>query len=235
MVLRSRIRQLEILHRSLDTESPAPAMNPLETSTRIRVTPADTPADPSHTRPGIDIDFRRWLVDHARPLAERWIAGVNLPDRVGHQGVRELVEAFLNLFIELLPDAMGPLRESVEPLWIRAAELYGSLAAQRGLAAGEVIEEFQFLREAVIRLLWADPPAIGTDRVALREVLRMNRVLDKGVTSASVGHTDALFFALFQGSGIPEQLSDDVRYEMREQLHAIEQELHEVIRASARR
>lgn len=208
-------------------------MNPPDTTTRIRLTPSDSGA--ASTDPGIDIDFRRWLQDHARPLTERWVVGVLLPEGENGHGVRELIEGFLELFLELLPHAMGPLRESVEPLWIQTAELYGSLAAQRGLAAGEVIEEFQLLREAVIRLLWADPPAVGTDRVALREVLRLNRVLDKGVTASSVGHTDALFFALFQGSGIPEQLSDDVRYEVREQLHAIDQELREVIRASARR
>lgn len=195
--------------------------------------PDVAPAGASLIEPGVDIDFRGWLSDHARPLAERWIVGVHLPDEDRNDGVPELVEAFLELLLELLPHAMGPLRQSAEPLWIQTSELYGSLAVKRGLAAGEVIEEFQFLRESVIRLLWADPPAIGTDRVALREVLRLNRVLDTGVTAASVGHTDSLFFALFQGSGIPERLSDDVRYEMREQLQAIRQELDEVIRASA--
>jgi len=43
-----------------------------------------------------------------------------------------------------------------------------------------------------------------------------------------VGHTDALFFALFQGSGVPERLSDDVRYEIRNQLEAIRHSLDEV-------
>lgn len=214
----------------LAMEFAIPSMNPTETSTPIRLTASEAGRDVSD--PGIDIDLRRWLRDHARPLAERWVAGILLPEGENGQGVRELVEAFLQLFLELLPHAMGPLRNSAEPLWIQTAELYGSLATQRGLAAGEVIEEFQFLRESVIRLLWADPPAMGTDRVALREVLRLNRVLDRGVTAASVGHTDALFFALFQGSGIPERLSDDVRYEMREQLHAVERELQEVVEAS---
>jgi hypothetical protein len=209
-------------------------MDPSDTTTRIRVTPGSAPARSTSTRTGVDIDFQGWLRDHARPLGERWIVAVHLPPEDQNHGVRELVESFLELLLELLPHAIGPLRESVESLWIQTSELYGSLAAKRGLAAGEVIEEFQFLREAVIRLLWADPPAIGTDRVALREVLRLNRVLDTGITASSVGHTDALFFALFQGSGIPEQLSDDVRYEMREQLHAIRQELDEVIQASAR-
>jgi hypothetical protein len=210
-------------------------MTSAETSTRIRVTPGDGLVDGTDGASGVDLDVRRWLEDHAQPLTERWLAGVHLPEGAHHAGVRELVEAFLETLLELLPPAMGPLRESVEPLWVQTAELYGSLAAKRGLAAGEVIEEFQYLRESVIRLLWADPPAIGTDRVALREVLRLNRVLDRGTTASSVGHTDALFFALFQGSGIPEQLSDDMRYELREQLHDIRQELAEVVRASSTR
>jgi hypothetical protein len=139
--------------------------------------------------------------------------------------VEELIQGFLELFLELLPVCLGPLRDQAEPLWLQTAELFGSFSAQRGLAAGEVIEEFQVLREAVIRLLWAAPPPLGSTRTALREALRLNRVLDRGVTQASVGHTDALFFALFQGSGVPEHLTDDVRYELRHQLETIGHEL----------
>ena len=71
--------------------------------------------------------------------------------------------------------------------------------------------------------------------MALREVLRINRVIDRGVTHASVGHTDVLFFALFQGSGVPETLTDDVRYEIREQLQAIETEVRALRRVLAGR
>lgn len=150
-----------------------------------------------------------------------------------NDGVQELVASFLNLFLELLPACIGPLREQAEPLWLQAAELFGSLAAQRGLAAGEVIEEFQILREAVIRLLWADPPQVNSTRIGLREALRVNRVVDRGVTHASVGHTDALFFALFQGSGVPEHLTDDARYELRNELQAIRRDLHALLEAAA--
>lgn len=152
------------------------------------------------------------------------MADLRSRDTCWNDGVEELVEAFLELFMELLPVSLGPLREQIEPLWLQTAELFGSFATQRGLAAGEVIEEFQVLREAVIRLLWADPPEAGSARTALREALRLNRVLDRGVTQASVGHTDALFFALFQGSGVSEHLTDDIRYEIREQLQGIRAE-----------
>ncbi len=65
--------------------------------------------------------------------------------------------------------------------------------------------------------------------MGLRDVLRLNRAVDVLVTHASVGHTDALFFALFQSSGVPERLSDDVRYEIRLQLERIRAGLEEIL------
>ncbi len=182
-----------------------------------------------------DLDFSRWIEDRAHPLVERWLADLRGRDTTWNDGIQELMEGFLELFLEVLPPCLGPLREQAEPLWLQSAELFGSFAAQRGLAAGEVIEEFQVLREAIIRLMWADPPPVSSSRTALREALRLNRVLDRGVTQASVGHTDALFFALFQGSGVPEHLTDDVRYELRHQLQAIRTELNGLTRVLAAR
>jgi hypothetical protein len=135
--------------------------------------------------------------------------------------VEELLEQFIELLLDLLPGLLGRYRDQLEPLWTQTSELFGSLAANRGLAAGEAVEEAQFLREAVLRLLYQDPPLAPTGPMGPREVLRLNRVIDELVTYTSVGHTDALFFALFQGSGVPERLSDDVRYEIRSQLEAI--------------
>ncbi len=176
-------------------------------------------------------EFARWLEDRAEPLAERWLASVRgRQDSLG-DGVEELVGGFLHLLLRLFPLTLGPLRAPAEALWAQSAELFGSLSAQRGLAAGEVIEEFQSLRECIIRLMWASPPDTEPSRLALREVLRLNRVIDQGVTHASVGHTDALFFALFQGSGVPESLTDDARYEIREQLQAIETEVADLYQA----
>lgn len=143
-------------------------------------------------------------------------------------GVEELLEYFLELLLELLPPLLGRHRDQLEPLWTQTSELFGSLAANRGLAAGEAVEEAQILREAILRLLYQDPPLAPTGPMGLREVLRLNRVLDEFVTYTSVGHTDALFFALFQGSGVPERLSDDVRYELRSQLESIRASLDEV-------
>lgn len=173
----------------------------------------------------------RWLEDGSGPLAERWLASVRARDASLGEGVEELLEGFFGVLLQLLPLTVGPMRAAAEALWSQVAELFGSFAAQRGLAAGEVIEEFQILREALIRLLWASPPVSKPSGLALREVLRLNRVVDLGVTHASVGHTDALFFALFQGSGVPEFLTDDARYEIREQLHALEIEVRDLQRA----
>jgi hypothetical protein len=103
------------------------------------------------------------------------------------------------------------------------------LACKRGLAAGEAVEEVQYLREGILRLLYQAPPIVPAGAMGLREVLRLNRAVDQLVTHASVGHTDALFFALFQSSGVPERLSDEVRYEIRAQLDGIRAGLEEIL------
>jgi len=176
-------------------------------------------------------DLSRWLDDRADPIRERWTA-MMLGRRDGGRddGSHELIGAFVELFIDVLPICMGPMGEHADPLWDRSAELFGSFAANRGLAAGEVIEEVQILRECVLRLLYQDPPRAAMGPGALRDMLQLNRLADRLVTHASVGHTDALFFALFQGSGAPEALSDEVRYELRGQLEGIRSELESLER-----
>lgn len=146
-----------------------------------------------------------------------------------NERARDLLEAFTETLVSFLPAFLGPYKEQVEPIWQQATETYGSVAAKRGLAAGEVIEEFQLLREELLRLFYADPPVRSLDRLALRDVLRINRIVDDGVTHASVGHTDALFFALFQGSGAPESLSAEQAVEVREQLRLMRAEFREVM------
>ncbi|HSG49296.1 MAG TPA: hypothetical protein VLA43_15855 [Longimicrobiales bacterium] len=157
------------------------------------------------------------------------MADLKLRGGVEVDGAEELIEAFLDLFLKLLPGLMGPSREALEPIWTQTSELFGSLACSRGLAAGEAVEETQFLREAVLRLLYQDPPRPPAGRMGLREVLRLNRAVDQLVTHASVGHTDALFFALFQGSGVPEHLGDDARYEIRAQLEGARAEMEDIL------
>ena len=61
-------------------------------------------------------------------------------------------------------------------------------------------------------------------RQALAIVLRLNRVLDKGIAVAVVGYTDALVATLFAQNGVPGPSSDDAG-EIDRQLRALETEL----------
>ena len=168
-------------------------------------------------------ELARWLAERADRIRDRWLADIN--GRGGWtEPVEELITEFFDLFVDMLPHGLGPFKEQVEPLWVQAAGLFGLMAAQRGLAAGEVIEEFQMLRDAVIRFLYAEPPVAGPLRISLRDLLRVNRLIDRGVTQASVGHTDRLFFALFQGRGVSDGLTEENVSEIRTQLASIRRE-----------
>jgi hypothetical protein len=180
------------------------------------------------------LEFARWFEQRAERLADRWLSEVRARHTHWGANLDLLIGRFCTLLTHLLPGSFGPLREHVEPLWLQASELFGSVAAQRGLAAGEAVDEFQMLREVLIRELYADPPADGGLPLSLRDLLRLNRVVDRGVTQAAVGHADALFFALFQGSGVPEHLDAEVTTEVTDQLDAIDEEFRSVM-ASLRR
>lgn len=188
----------------------------------------DVPPKRSKLEP---LEFARWVEQRVGDMAERWLAEVSA--RQARQGtdVKSLLAPFFNLLTSMVPASLGPYREQVEPLWLQAAELYGSVAAQRGLAAGESVEEFQIVREVLIRELYSDPPAGGQIPLPLRDVLRLNRLIDRGVTQASVGHADVLFFALFQGSGAPEQLNAEVLLEVTAQLASIAEEFKTIMAA----
>jgi hypothetical protein len=93
---------------------------------------------------------------------------------------------------------VGPLRRETKPIWMRLTEQYGQLAAARGLAAGEVVEEMQYLRELLIRYLAPDIAALRP-RQGMALLLRLNRLVDQGVTRAVVGYTDALVGTMLAG------------------------------------
>ena len=107
--------------------------------------------------------------------------------------------------------------------------IYGSLAARRGLAAGEVVEDLQLLREVILRLLLQDPPEPGFgDPAFSRELLILSRALDLGVVQASVAYTDELFFAHLQGSGIPGPVTPEVEQEVGLQLANLAREVEDL-------
>ena len=62
-------------------------------------------------------------------------------------------------------------------------------------AAGEVVEEMQYLRELLIRFL-APSIAALRPRQGMALLLRLNRLVDRGVAMAVVGYTDELAASL---------------------------------------
>jgi hypothetical protein len=203
--------------------------------TSITADPPQAPSPPAapsvarHPRRIKPVELAAWVEMRLPRITQKWLKEVQNRYDPGTRGINGLLEEFLGLLASFLPGMLGPYRDQVEPVWTRTSELFGAVAAKRGLAAGEVIEEFQVLREVVISLLYQDPPLGGRAPVSLREILRLNRAIDMGVTHASVGHTDALFFSLFEGSGIPDtpptaQMVEELRQELagiREDLRVI--------------
>jgi len=111
----------------------------------------------------------------------------------------EIVREELLLLIDVFASMAGPLRRETKAIWARVSEQYGRHAAMRGLAAGEVVEEMQYLRELLIRYL---APAIAAlrPRQGMALLLRLNRLVDRGVAMAVVGYTDVLVAGLLPDS-----------------------------------
>ena len=141
-------------------------------------------------------------------------------------------ERFLKLIVDLLAHMSGPLRRESDETWFAATELYGRLAAVRGLSAGEVVEELQYLRELLIRDM-ADLFVALPARQQLPTLLRLSRVLDRGVANAVVGYTDALVATMFSREGVPVPTTNHVQ-ELLAQLDGIEGELKQLDERSAR-
>ncbi len=179
------------------------------------------------------VDLAGWLQDHSAQIAERWAEGLLAARNSWSRAGESLVHMFCRGLVSFLPGMLSPYRTQILPLWSECAELFGSVAARRGLSAGEVIEEFQILREVIVRLMFERPPA--TDRgLQMRDVLQLNRAVDIGVTQASVGHTDLLFFNLVQGSGGPAPLGRDDQDEVSEQIRTLQDEGSRTMRHMAR-
>jgi len=141
-----------------------------------------------------------------------------------------------NHLVSFLPACFGDQREVGLEVWEQAAHLYGSIAVRRGLAAGEVVEELQLLRNVILRLFLVgapgetgtpvSPPAEGgRESLPPLELLALNRVLDRGVSRASVAYMDDLFFAHLQGSGVPEGITPELAEETERQLQAFRKDL----------
>jgi hypothetical protein len=165
------------------------------------------------------LELAEWLEQKLPGIREQWAKRIRESGLGNGDPWDRIIDAFTSLLVEFLPPLLGPMRAEIRPSWDRCAELFGATAAQRGLAAGEVIEELQVLRELVIRELYRDPPMGGQVPISLREILQLNRAIDVAVTHGSVGHTDALFFQLFedgepQDPVSPMNLADEVQQQL---------------------
>jgi hypothetical protein len=140
---------------------------------------------------------------------------------------RSTVEREFRLVFDVMTEMVGPLRREVNAVWYHVCEHYGRVASARGLAAGEVVEELQFLRELLIRELAPILVAMRA-RQGMAIMLRLNRVIDKGVAVAVVGYTDALVATLFAQNGVPLGGTEQDVGEVERQLDALEQELQAV-------
>ena len=134
------------------------------------------------------------------------------------------LERQFGLLFDILVEFAGPLRRQGAELWFTACDAYGRLAAVRGLAAGEVVEEIQHLRELLIRHLSEAVFSLPT-RQTMAVVLRLNRTLDKGIAHAVVGYTDTLVETLLDRRGIPIAANEPAEAAMTERISHLEDEL----------
>ncbi len=138
-----------------------------------------------------------------------------------------VVELQLGLLVDILGEMPGPLRRPVTELWYRVCESHGRESAFRGLAAGEVVEELQHLRELLIRHL-AEVTAALPARQYLATIMRLNRFVDKGISHAVVGYTDSLVETLFNQSGVPISAGNDPKTESIKRVQIYQAELQTI-------
>jgi len=170
------------------------------------------------------LPLESWLRANAAEIADHWRGEVVRRAAVQDDELLELLGRFFGFVTRLLPHCVGPERGPAMEVWSDGAQLYGSLCAVRGLAAGEVVEEFQILRESLLRKIFGDPPIFERTPLKLRDAVQLNRVIDAGVTQASVSHTDQLFYQLLESNGVPATATPELLAEICEQLTQLEEE-----------
>ncbi len=169
------------------------------------------------------------MADHRDAMIAEWAEW--LRHRVASAAAipHSTLERELRLLFDILIEGVGPLRRSVNEVWHHACEHYGRFGAARGLAAGEIVEEIQYLRELLTRRI--GPVLSGLrQRQAMAIILRLNTTLDKGIAVAVVGYTDALVATLFAQNGVPAPDTALDSHDIERQLELLEGELAEVVR-----
>ena len=163
------------------------------------------------------------VVQWADWLGDRITAAPTIP--------RATVEREFRLIIDTLSEMVGPFRREARIVWFNVCEHYGRVAAARGLAAGEVVEELQYLRELRIRHRSHSISALRP-RQGRASMLRLNRVIDKGIAVSVVGYTDALVATLFAQNGVPALATEYDGAEVVRHLDGLEAELAAVSQPS---
>jgi hypothetical protein len=170
----------------------------------------------------------RVIAEMRDPLVAQWVDWLGDRMTAAPTIPRPTVEREFRLLIDVLAEMVGPLRREVRMVWFHVCEHYGRIASARGLAAGEVVEELQFLRELLMRNL-APVLAGMRARQGMAILLRINRVIDKGIAVAVVGYTDALVATLFAQNGVPGPNAAYNSSEVDRQLDGLEGELLQVV------
>jgi hypothetical protein len=157
-------------------------------------------------------------------LVAQWTQWV-LARTAGVPGVVDTtLERQFGLLVDILIEVAGPLRRQGAELWFHASDAYGRLAAIRGLAAGEVVEEIQHLRELLIRHL-SEAVFSMPARQSMAVLLRLNRIVDKCISHAVVGYTDELVETLLDKRGVPVTAAEPAEMVITERLAQLEDEL----------
>ena len=91
------------------------------------------------------------MADHRDAMIQEWADWLSERVTTAAGIPRQTIERELRLLLDVLIESVGPMRRSVNEVWYHACEHYGRVGAARGLAAGEVVEEIQYLRALLIR------------------------------------------------------------------------------------
>ena len=166
----------------------------------------------------------RSLASRRDQLARQWADWIGTRMTQAPLVDRPTLVRQLSLLVDILIEMASPLRRQVAELWFNACDTYGRTAAARGLAAGEVVEEMQYLRELLIREL-SEVIAALPARQSLTAVLRLNRLLDRGIAHAVVGYTDVLVESILDKRGVVLSASEPGENHFEERLVQLEDEL----------
>jgi hypothetical protein len=159
-------------------------------------------------------------------MAAEWIEW--LTDRHASGSIpTAFIEREVRLAIDTLIEMLGPLRRESKQLWMSVMEHYGRTAAARGLAAGEVVEEIQQLRSLLIKYIGASVAAMRPRR-GVAVFLRLNDLIDRGISQSVVGYTDALVSSLMMTDRHTSPLTETSTEDFARHLSGLEERLAEI-------